>query len=82
MEKQGKIEITGLDNDEDFQVMDDVFSTEKDEKIPLVLEEETLCGFKSNRQTFVLIKTSSSRRIYSSYSYVFRRSLEDVFKFS
>ena len=33
-----------LDIDEDFQIMDDVFSIEKDEEIPLVLEEETLCS--------------------------------------
>ena len=37
-----------LDIEEDFQIMDDVFSIEKDEEIPLVLEEETLCGFESN----------------------------------
>ena len=48
MEAQGKIEIMDLDNDEDFQIIDDVFSIEKDEEIPLVLEEELLCGFESN----------------------------------
>ena len=31
------------------------------------------------QQTFVLMKTSWSRRIYSPYSYVFRRRLQDVF---
>ena len=40
---EGKIEIMDLDIDEDFEVMDDVFSIEKDGDIPLVLEEETLC---------------------------------------
>ena len=49
MEAQGKIEIIDLGIGEDIQVMDDVFSIEKDEEIPLVLEEETLCGFESNR---------------------------------
>ena len=29
--------------------MDDVFSLEKDEEIPLVLEEEPLCCFESNQ---------------------------------
>ena len=48
MEAQGKMEIMDLDIDEDFQIMDDLFSIEKDEKIPLVLEEETLCCFESN----------------------------------
>ena len=48
MEAQGKIEIIDLGIGEDIQVMDDVFSIEKDEEIPLVLEEETLCGFESN----------------------------------
>ena len=48
METQGKIEIIDLGIGEDIQVMDDVFSIEKDEEIPLVLEEETLCGFESN----------------------------------
>ena len=48
MEAQGKIEIIDLGIGEDIQVMDDVFSIEKDEEIPLVLEEETLCGLESN----------------------------------
>ena len=48
MEAQGKIEIMDLDIDEDFEIMDDVFSIDKDEEIPLVLEEVTLCGFESN----------------------------------
>ena len=48
MEAQGKMEIMDLDIDEDFQIMDDLFSIEKDEEIPLVLEEETLCCFESN----------------------------------
>ena len=48
MEGQGKIKIMDLGIDEDFQVMDDVSTIEKDEEIPLVLEEETLCGFESN----------------------------------
>ena len=43
MEAQGKIEIIDLDIDKDFQIMNDLFSTEKDEEIPLVLEEETYC---------------------------------------
>ena len=37
-----------LDIDEDFQIMDDVFSIEEDEEISLVLEEETLRGFENN----------------------------------
>ena len=47
MEAQGKIEIMGLSIDEDFRIMDDAFSIEKDDEIPLVLEEET-CDFQSN----------------------------------
>ena len=37
-----------LDINEDFQIMDDALSIEKDEEIALVLEEETLCCFESN----------------------------------
>ena len=47
-EAQGKIEIMDLDIDEDFEIMDNVFSIDKDEEIPLVLEEVTLCGLESN----------------------------------
>ena len=35
-----------LDIDEDFQIMDDVFSIEKDEEMTLVLEEETYVALK------------------------------------
>ena len=48
MEAQGKTEIMDLDIDKDFQIMNDVFSIEKDETLALVLEEETLCCFASN----------------------------------
>ena len=47
-EAQGKMKIMDLDIDEDFQIMDDLSSIEKDEEIPLVLEEETLWCFESN----------------------------------
>ena len=48
MEAYSKIEIMDLDIDEDFQIMDDVFSIEKDEEMALVLEEETLCCLEKN----------------------------------
>ena len=46
MEAYSKIEIMDLDIDEDFQIMDDVFSIEKDEEMTLVLEEETYVVLK------------------------------------
>ena len=46
MEAYSKIEIMDLDIDEDFQIMDDVFSIEKDEEMNLVLEEETYVALK------------------------------------
>ena len=46
MEAYSKIEIMDLDIDEDFQIMDDVFSIEKDEEMTLVLEEETYVALK------------------------------------
>ena len=46
MEAYSKTEIMDLDIDEDFQIMDDVFSIEKDEEMTLVLEEETYVALK------------------------------------
>ena len=48
-----------LDIDKDFQIMDDVFSIEKDQEIHLVVEEETLCGFEYNvagEELFLILK--------------------------
>ena len=48
MEAYSKIKIMDLDTDEDFQIMDDVFSIEEDEEITLVLEEKTLYCLENN----------------------------------
>ena len=48
MEAYSKIEIMDLDTDEDFQIMDDVFSIEEDEEITLALEEKTLYCLENN----------------------------------